>query len=127
MGHALETLGLAPQNSIMANIGLYSYGAALLIYTLLSAQIFLTRRNRPLATPLLAASVLTAVWAGVVAGSTLLPYPLVTLMHVTEVARNAAWCFLLLHLIGLRLKRFKWCCFRCHLRCRCADVEVKGQ
>ena len=89
---------------MLANIGLYSYGAAFLIYTLLGAQVFLTRRSRSLASPLLVASILTAVWAGVVAGSTLLPYPQIKLMQLTEVARNAAWSFLLLRLIGLRLQ-----------------------
>ena len=89
---------------MLANIGLYSYGAAFLIYTLLGAQVFLTRHNRSLAVPLLVASVLTAVWAGVIAGSTLLLYPQIKLMQLAEVARNAAWYFLLLRVIGLRLQ-----------------------
>ena len=89
---------------MLTNIGLYSYGAAFLIYTLLGAQVFLTRHNRSLAKPLLVASVLTAVWAGVVAGSTLLPYPQVPLIQLSEVARNAAWCFLLLQVIRVRLQ-----------------------
>ncbi|RLA52206.1 MAG: PEP-CTERM system histidine kinase PrsK, partial [Gammaproteobacteria bacterium] len=89
---------------MLANIGLYSYGAAFLIYTLLGAQAFLTRRSRSLATPLLVGSALTAVWAGVIASSTLLPYPQIELIRVAEVARNAAWSFLLLRLIGFRLQ-----------------------
>ena len=89
---------------MLANIGLYSYGAALLIYTLLGARVFVTRRDRALATPLLVASTLTALWAGVIAVSALLPYPQIKLMQLTELARNAAWCFLLLRLIGIRLQ-----------------------
>jgi len=89
---------------MLANIGLYSYGSALLIYMLLAIQVFLTRRGRSLATPLLMACILTAVWAGMVAISTLLPYPQIKLMQLAEVARNAAWFFLLLRIIGLRLQ-----------------------
>ena len=51
---------------MLANIGLYSYGAAVLIYALLGVQVFLGRHNRSMATPLLAAIVLTVTWAGVV-------------------------------------------------------------
>jgi putative PEP-CTERM system histidine kinase len=89
---------------MLANIGLYSYGAAFLIYALLSVQVFMTRHSRPLATPLLVASALTALWAGVIASSTILPYPQVRLMELTEAARNAAWIFLLLRLVGGRLQ-----------------------
>jgi putative PEP-CTERM system histidine kinase len=89
---------------MLANIGLYSYGAACLIYALLGAQVFLTRRNRPLAIPLFLASVLTAVWAATVAGSTLLSYPQIKLIQLAELARNTAWLFLLLRLIGLRVQ-----------------------
>jgi putative PEP-CTERM system histidine kinase len=87
-----------------ANIGLYSYGAALLAYTLLAALIFVTRAHRPLWAPLMTASALTALWAGSVVASSLLSYPQVKLMQLTEVTRNAAWCFALLQFIGLKLR-----------------------
>ncbi|MEH6570714.1 MAG: XrtA/PEP-CTERM system histidine kinase PrsK [Halioglobus sp.] len=100
----MEYPELEHQESMLANTGLYSYGAAFLIYTLLCVQVFLTRRNRTLATPLFVASALTALWAGVIALSTILPYPQIKLMQLTELLRNAAWSFLLLRLIGLRLQ-----------------------
>jgi putative PEP-CTERM system histidine kinase len=89
---------------MVANIGLYSYGAALLAYSLLAALAFVSWRKRPLGLALLTASGLTALWAGVLVSSALLPYPQVKLMQLSEVARNAAWSFLLLQLIGLRLQ-----------------------
>lgn len=86
------------------NISLYSYGFALLAYTLMGILVFATRVRRPLGWSLTAASVLTALWAASVAASALLSYPLVQLMQLTEVARNAAWCFVLLQFLGLRLQ-----------------------
>ena len=100
-------MGLEHQYGILAdgNLGLYSYGAAGVICTLLVAWAFITRRSHSLTTPLLVASALTAVWAGVVASATLLPpSPTTRLMYLAEIARNAAWCFLLLRVIGLRLQ-----------------------
>ncbi|MCB1701948.1 MAG: PEP-CTERM system histidine kinase PrsK [Pseudomonadales bacterium] len=87
-----------------ANISLYSYGFALLAYTLLGMLVFFTRAKRPLGWPLTIASAFTALWATSVAVSTLLPYPLVKLMQLAEVARNAAWCFVLLRFLGLHLQ-----------------------
>lgn len=50
------------------------------------------------------AAALTALWAGISAYSTLLPYPRMNLLQVAEVARNAGWSFLLLKLISIRLQ-----------------------
>lgn len=86
-----------------ADIGLYSYSTALLAYAGLSVWLFFSRTGRPLAWPLLVATTLTAIWAGTVATSSLLPYPLIKLMQLAEVARNSGWCFVLLRFIGLRL------------------------
>jgi len=87
-----------------ANIGLYSYSTTLVAYLLLASIVFLTRRGRPLGWSLVMASSLTAVWAGSIVLSALLTYPQVKLMQLTEVARNAAWCFVLLEFLGLRLQ-----------------------
>ena len=87
-----------------ANIGLYSYGAAALAYTLLTALLLVTQRDRPLGRPMIVASVLTAAWAAVIAGSMLATYPNIDSMRAVEVLRNAGWCFLLLTLLGMRLQ-----------------------
>lgn len=89
---------------ILGNIGLYSYGTASLAYFMLVILVFITRRNNPLGVPLLAASALTAFWAGCVTFSTIAPQPQVLLMNLAEVARNAAWIFVLLQLIATRLQ-----------------------
>lgn len=88
---------------MQTNIGLYSYSLAILAYTLLAALVFFTRYRRPLSMPLVTASTLTALWAASIANSALLPYPQVKLINLAEVARNVAWCYVLLKFIGLRL------------------------
>jgi putative PEP-CTERM system histidine kinase len=101
--HALESLELEAQTDILGNIGLYSYGTALLAYTMLLILAVISRRN-PLGTPLLLACILTVIWAGTVTLSTILIEPLILSMKLTEVLRNASWLFVLLKLIGLRLR-----------------------
>lgn len=104
MAHDLVSLEVESQTNLLGNIGLYSYGTALLAYVMLVILAFIARRNNPLGGALLAASCLTALWAGTVTVSTVLPEPQVLLMQLTEVARNAAWLFMLLKLIGIRLQ-----------------------
>lgn len=98
------SLELEAQNSILGNIGLYSYGMALLAYFMLVVLAFIIRRNNPLGRALLAATSFTALWAGTVTVSTLLTEPQVMLIQLTEVLRNAAWIFVLLKLLGIRLQ-----------------------
>lgn len=102
MVHALESLELEAQSTILSNIGLYSYGTAMLAYVMLVILAFISRRN-PLGMPILQASILTAIWAGVVTASSFLPEPQLFLMQLTEVLRNGAWAFVMLKLLGLRL------------------------
>jgi putative PEP-CTERM system histidine kinase len=87
-----------------ANIGLYSYSTALLAYALLSLAVFVNPAKHRLRSQVLAASTLTTLWAGTIVVSSLLTYPQVKLMQLAEVARNAAWCFLLLQLLAQRLQ-----------------------
>lgn len=101
--HDLVSLEVEAQTSLLGNIGLYSYGTALLAYIMLVILAFIARRNTPLGGALLAASGLTALWAGVVTISTVLQEPQIFIMQLTEIARNAAWIFLLLKLVGLQL------------------------
>lgn len=102
--HETVSLEVEAQTSLLGNIGLYSYGIALLAYIMLVILALITRRKNPLAGPLLAASSLTALWAAVVTVSNFLQDPQILLMQLTEAARNAAWIFLLLKLVGLRLQ-----------------------
>lgn len=90
---------------MLSNIGLYSYGSAAVAYSLLTALVLITRRKESeLGLPLIIAAALTAVWAAISAYSTLLPYPRMSLLQIAEVARNAAWSFLLLKLIAIRVQ-----------------------
>jgi len=98
------SLAVDEQTSIVGNIGLYSYGTTLLAYFMLVILVAIARRNTPLGGALLAASVLTAVWAGIVTVSTVMAEPLVLAMQLGEIARDAAWIFVLLKLVGLRLQ-----------------------
>jgi putative PEP-CTERM system histidine kinase len=102
--HELVSLELEAQTNILSNIGLYSYGTAFLAYAMLLVLVFIARRNNPLGNALLAASALTALWAAIVTISTVLVQPRILLIQLSEVARNAAWIFVLLKLIGLRLR-----------------------
>ena len=88
---------------MLANVGLYSYGSALLTFGLLTLLISMARRKQISGLPGIAAALLTAAWAGRVVYSSLQPYPLIMLMKSAEAARNAAWLFLLLRLLGDRL------------------------
>lgn len=92
------------QPNILSNIGFYSYSTALLAYIMLTILALITRRNNLLGGAILAASSLSALWAAIVTLSTVLAEPLVMLIQLTEVTRNAAWIFVLLKLIGLRLQ-----------------------
>ncbi len=90
------------QSNILSNVGLYSHGTALLAYFMLAVLAFISRRNSPVGIPLLNATLLTALWAGTVTVSNLMPEPQLFLMQLTEVGRNAGWGFVLLRLVGTR-------------------------
>jgi len=102
--HELVSLEFEAQTGVLSSIGLYSYGTAFLAYTMLLVLVLIARRNNPLGSALLAASTLTALWAAIVTISTVVEQPQVLLIQLSEVARNAAWIFVLLKLIGLRLR-----------------------
>jgi len=99
----LETSKLEAGNGSFSDIGLYSYGSALLAYTLLTILALVIRRYNPVGNALFAASAVTAVWAGSVTLSTLLPTPQTTLIQLAEFARNTAWALVLVQLLRLRL------------------------
>jgi putative PEP-CTERM system histidine kinase len=88
---------------MFANVGLYSYGSALLTFGLLTLLISMAQRKQISGLPAIAATLLTATWAGSVVFSSVQPYPLIMLMQSAEAARNAAWLFLLFRLLGDQL------------------------
>ena len=100
----LLSLDLEPQASIIGNIGVYSYGTAMLAYAMLVILAFITRRTTPMGMPLLVASSLTTLWASAVTLSLLLTEPKFELVRLTEAARNAAWLFVLFKFIGQRIR-----------------------
>ncbi|MCB1843423.1 MAG: PEP-CTERM system histidine kinase PrsK [Halioglobus sp.] len=89
--------------SSLGNVGLYSYGTALVAYVALTCLAVFMRRGNPLGNVILVASGLTALWAGAVTLSSISAEPLFTLMQITELGRNAGWTAVLLKLIRLRL------------------------
>ncbi len=103
LAHALGSLEVEAETSFLGNIGLYSYGTALVAFSLLTVLALFNRRDNPLGNSLLLASALTALWAGSVTFSTLTVEPQVLLIQITEIMRNAAWTFVLLRLVNIRL------------------------
>lgn len=104
MVHDLLISKFEAQTSLVGNIGLYSYAIAFFAYISLVILTVISRRNNPVGNALLAASALTAVWAAVVALSTMLNTPGPIAIQLAEAARNGAWIFVLLKLLSLRLQ-----------------------
>ncbi|NQX87745.1 MAG: PEP-CTERM system histidine kinase PrsK [Halioglobus sp.] len=98
------SLDFEAQSGILSNIGLYSYGSALLAYIVLIILTFISRRNTPFGYTLLTACCLTALWAAVVTSSVFAVTSQGLPIQLTEAGRNAAWIFLLLSLISLKLR-----------------------
>ena len=89
---------------MLSNVGLYSYGIAAVAYTLLAALILASWRTRVMGPSLLAATLLTILWASICAVANRMDTPPIELMRFAEVARNAGWTFLLLQLASSRLQ-----------------------
>lgn len=84
------------------NIGMLSYMAGCLSFAVLALLLSISWRGRPFGGVLIAASSLSAIWAGTIVAGNMMSYPPVQLMRLVEVLRNASWIFCLLQLIGLR-------------------------
>ncbi len=91
-----------------SNVGLLSYLSASLAYLTLAVLLMFLWRERPYRKSLITASLLTALWAAVVAAGTLAEYPPVILMEVTEILRNAGWIYFLLQLTATRFDGVIW-------------------
>ena len=88
----------------ISDIGLLSYGSAWFAYCVLGVALTLFWRDRSIGMAMILATVLTAAWGAVIAIATLFEYPPVGLIQAAEITRNAAWIFLLLSILGSRLK-----------------------
>jgi putative PEP-CTERM system histidine kinase len=87
---------------MLSNVGLFSYLTASITYAVLTLLLVATVRGRPFGLILIVASALTMLWAAVVAAGTMMAYPPVALMQLTELLRDAAWIFFLLQMMSLR-------------------------
>ena len=87
---------------MLSNVGLFSYLTASITYAVLTLLLVATVRGRPFGLVLIVASALTMLWAAVVAAGTMMAYPPVALMQLTELLRDAAWIFFLLQMMSLR-------------------------
>lgn len=99
----MDTLELEAQATIINDIGLYSYAIAFLAYVMLSILAFIARRNA-LGLPVFIASLATVLWAAIITLSSLLPEPQVVAIQISEVARNSAWTYLLLKMLGQQVQ-----------------------
>ena len=93
---------LVTSAGIVDNIGMYSYGSASFAFLILAIFASISRRKNPVGDALLTACILTAVWAAIIATSTLLARPTLLLIQLAEAARNSAWIFVLLRLLSLQ-------------------------
>lgn len=84
------------------NVSFLTYSISGLAFLLL-ALLFLTRkRSRPLGHILLLSSIASAVWSGTIAAGTLLPYPPIYLMQLSELARTGFWLYFLMQLLSFQ-------------------------
>ena len=92
---------------MLVNIGLITYLAASVCFTVLGVLLVMFRRASPLGGSLLVACAATAVWAATVALSSVTVQP-VALVLLVELARNGSWLFILLQLLGLQTDGSLW-------------------
>ncbi|WP_035374574.1 XrtA/PEP-CTERM system histidine kinase PrsK [Pseudoduganella violaceinigra] len=78
----------------------FSYASAALAFLLFSLLLLTGWRHRPHHRSLAAASLTTALWGGVMASATVVPWA-AWVLHGAEWLRNAAWTALLLSMLGL--------------------------
>ncbi len=86
---------------MLVTIGLITYLLAATGFTVLAVLLIVFRRNAPLGSSLFVACASSALWAAIIALSTTSVVPL-TLIHLSELARNACWLFILLQLLSLQ-------------------------
>ncbi|MFT6051253.1 MAG: putative PEP-CTERM system histidine kinase [Halioglobus sp.] len=87
---------------MVLNVGLLSYAIAALAYLSLALLLAFVWRDRPFKNSLVIACILTALWAGVIAGGTQLNYPPIRFIQLFELLRNAGWAYFLLQVTAMR-------------------------
>lgn len=90
------------------DIVLISYGVAALGFLLLCFILIRAWRDSPVGPSVMAMSLLSALWAAVIAGGTLLAYPPMDFIQGAELLRNSACIYLLLQLNSLQSSGKKW-------------------
>lgn len=93
---------------MLVNIGLTTYLTASVGFTVLGILLAVYRRANPLGLSVFIACATTAVWAAIVAFSSVAAGPSITLVHLGELARNGCWLFILLQLLGLQSDGLPW-------------------
>lgn len=93
---------------MLVNIGLITYLIASAGFTTLAILLAIYRRANTLETSLLVACTTTAIWAAIVALSFVITALPITLIHLSELARNGCWLFILLQLLGIQADGTPW-------------------
>ena len=89
-------------------IGLITYLTASVSIAVLAILLVFSKRNHELFPSLLFASTISAIWAALVAFSTVLSWLPEVLIQLGELVRNASWLFVLLQLLGLQSSGTAW-------------------
>lgn len=93
---------------MLENIGFFTHLVASASFAVLAALLILQWRVKPLGPALLVACVATSSWAAAVAFGALHDYEPMAPIQLLELARNAAWLFFLLQLLGLQSDDTPW-------------------
>lgn len=77
------------------NISLYSYLLAAAAYVVLTVMLYLSRRKSKLGLIVIVSACASTIWAGTITWGTLLEYPPIPLIRLSELLRNGLWLYLL--------------------------------
>ncbi|MFA5631062.1 MAG: XrtA/PEP-CTERM system histidine kinase PrsK [Porticoccaceae bacterium] len=90
------------------DIGFFTYLAASASFAILGILLLTYRRVKSLGPTLFLACVVTSVWAGTIAFSTIAENPVAGVVQLTELIRDGCWLFVLLQLLGLQSEGDPW-------------------
>lgn len=93
---------------MLLNIGFITYLTASASFTVLGVLLVIFRRANPLGASLFAACAATAVWAAIIAISSVTSALPLALVQIGELARNGCWLFVLLQLLGSQTDGALW-------------------
>ena len=86
----------------MTSISLYSHAVAAVSFGLLALLVSTRWRSSALAPMLMISSSMSVVWASCITVGVFTEYPPITLITITELARNISWLLFLLRLLGFQ-------------------------